>query len=211
MATTAATEDLPTRFKRLRDVRETEPEIAAKRAIKALKDSQRASDDLVEGLRAQLSKAKQTANQNGADGVEIGSALSGENAELSRKNEQLQRQLRVFQLLTGMNVEVDASNQAHCSCRSGEEASRELSFKIDLAPEDGEDEGDIGYTPCSGDLAHLPDYLQEEITCAPRANAPRARTCGDPMICSFPCTVGNENAVPFMHKVLTALVPAAGL
>ena len=92
-----------------------------------------------------------------------------------RQNEQLQQQLHVLQLLTALHVEVDGGSQATCSCKA-EEVDRALSFKVDLAPADEDaGEGDIAYTPCDGDLERLPDYLQEEITCARPATPRLAR------------------------------------
>lgn len=160
---------LKRRYEDLRDLRETQPEGEVKRLNTVLEQTRRVGEERVKALKE--------VDKRDTPGLSKGADNSGTNGTV----EDLEQKLRVFEMLTGMRVNLDAGgNLAHCSLGASE--PEQLSFTLDLAPVDC-DPGDVAYEPAGGDMTHLPEYLQEGGI-----------------------IFGKEDAVPFMHKILSAMV-----
>jgi len=174
---------LKEKYEALSRLRETEPEAQNAQLSATLEETQRYSEEILAQLtqlKAENKRLKQFENQSHefASAVTIAETLHAENTELKKAatparkaaaTGPLAKVVDFYELLTGVTVTLDGE-RAHCSCG---DAQRPLTFEVDLAPEDGEPEVDISFTPTdlSGCSGHLPDYLRESITFE-RAQAP---------------------------------------
>ena len=161
---------LNARYEALRSIRETEPEAHTEQMATTLEETQRNSQLLVAQLRGEIERLRQNDGEF-ASAVTMAESLHAENAQLrqganaSGEAAGMQRMAAFYEMLTGVTVALDG-NLAHCSC--GDKQSP-VTFEIDLAPEGCEKSpDDLSFNPTDlGDCTErLPDYMQDNITCA---------------------------------------------
>ena len=171
------------RYEELRELRETLPEKEAARMHQAMQKVQATADKVIKDLRQQLEQQRSNATE-ALQGVTMAESLHAENEKLRAELQQARaglptapaaftedtssRQLVAFyEMMTGMRVRMER-DVAHCTlCAASDDATKRhtVGFELNMAPPE---DGELGYKPTNLTecAERLPEYLQDEITCA---------------------------------------------